>query len=466
MQKKLLLFLFLTYSVSSPLLAQYAHQNISLLSLFDDPAVTPEPTYGIRYQACWGWVDTLTGREYGIIGSTAGTYFIEVTDPANPVQRDYVAGRSQNRIWHEYKTFGNYLYIISDGGQNSLQIVDLSYLPDSVHKVYDARTIFDSGHAQYIEGNLWYVSSVTQVGNLFSSLNVYSLANPQLPVLRRRLDSDFPLIGSVHDIFVVHDTVFASCGNDGLYIFRYDSVNNRFTILGSLLSYPDQGYNHSTFISSDHTTLYMTDEVPDGMAVKVLDLSDLHNPVVVDTFSAHPGATAHNPYVKNDLLVMSYYQDGIVTYDITNPALPVQSGYFDTHPQNPAGTYPQPAYAGCWGAYTDLPSGTLLASDMQKGLFSLDVSQALGIHTPNPSATFSVYPNPVCNYLHVHLAESSGYYRFEFSNIQGKILSEISSTHEFFSDATIDVRNFPCGIYMLRIYSAGGVLSRKIGVVR
>src|ERR1043166_3745674 len=126
--KKFLPLLFYFCGISM-LFAQYDHQNISFLSLFDDPAVQPEPNYGIRYQSCWGWVDTSNGREYGIIGSTAGTYIVEVTDPQNPVQRDYVAGRSTQRIWHEYKTYQNYLYVIADGGGNSLQIIDLSYLP-------------------------------------------------------------------------------------------------------------------------------------------------------------------------------------------------------------------------------------------------------------------------------------------------------------------------------------------------
>ena len=150
MKKKLLLYLFLFSFYSSN--AQYDHLNINFLGLFDDPAVVPEQVYGIRYQACWGWADTATGKEYGIIGSTAGTYIVDVSNPTSPVQSDYIPHRQNDCIWHEYKTYGNYLYIISDdGGNNSFQIADLSYLPDSVHLVYDSTDIFIHAHTLFID---------------------------------------------------------------------------------------------------------------------------------------------------------------------------------------------------------------------------------------------------------------------------------------------------------------------------
>jgi hypothetical protein len=59
-------------------LAQYDHQNIFLLGHFYDSTVVAEPNHGTKYQACYGWTDTLTGKEYGVIGSTAGTYIVPI----------------------------------------------------------------------------------------------------------------------------------------------------------------------------------------------------------------------------------------------------------------------------------------------------------------------------------------------------------------------------------------------------
>ena len=444
--------------------AQFSFQNINLLSNFDDPTVPAEPVYGIRYQSCWGWADPLTDREYGIIGSSEGTYIIEVTDPGNPVQRDYIPGRSNQRIWHEYKTVGNYLYIISDGGGNSLQIVDLTTLPDSGHVVYDGTNIFDSGHTLYVDGTHLYVASVSQTGGSYSSMNVYDVSSPATPVLLRRLDQDYPSISQVHDMFVINDTIFASCGYQGLYIFTYDESTNRFTQRGSLTNYtPGGSYNHSSFISNDRTTLYMMDEVPDGLPCKVVDVSDLSNPFVVDTFYSNAGCTPHNPYVKGNLLVNANYQDGVWIYDISNPQVPVFAGYFDTHPQNSPGTYPNPPYAGCWAAYTDLPSGTLLASDMQLGLFCLDIGTITGLSTRPSLNPVRLFPNPAQDRLTIALSESSNGGTYLLTDLQGR---ELMNGELNAATTMLDISRLNPGFYLVKIQLGEQVRSTRIQITR
>jgi hypothetical protein len=38
----------------------------------------------------WGWVDPTDNKEYAIMGTTAGTTFVDVTDPQNPVAKCYM----------------------------------------------------------------------------------------------------------------------------------------------------------------------------------------------------------------------------------------------------------------------------------------------------------------------------------------------------------------------------------------
>jgi choice-of-anchor B domain-containing protein len=447
--------------------AQFDYQNITLMGHFNDSSIVPEPVYGIRYQACWGWVDPTNSREYGIIGTTSGTYIVEVTNPMMPIVRDYVPGKSSARIWHEYKTYENYLYTIADGGNNTLQIADLSYLPDSVHLVHDTTTIFDSGHTLYIDGDRMYVASVSKPGLPFSSMNVYTLSDPTNPVLLRRLDQDYPFINAVHDMYVVNDTIYASCGYDGLYIFRYDEPTNQFYQLGSLTTYPDQGYNHSSFLSTDHTMLYMCDEVGDGLAVKVVDVTDLLAPTVVDTFYSNPGATPHNPYVLNDILYMAYYQDGVYSYDISTPSNPVRNGFFDTHPQNPPGTYPGPAYQGCWSVYTDLPSGILLASDMQLGLFILDVSQlTTGITGPPRVSNLIAYPNPANTGIRISDIDGGNKITsYKLIDLSGRTIANGENVNQNPAELFIDTEKFPAGFYFLELHTATNSVSKKIQII-
>ena len=123
--------------------AQYNSLNVSLMGHWYNPAQLPEPSYGIKYNSVWGWVDAAHGnKEYAILGSGLGTHFIDISVPWNPIEKDFVQGFRTGCIWREYKTYGNYLYAISDDPiPNSFQIIDMSYLPDSVHVVYDGNTI-------------------------------------------------------------------------------------------------------------------------------------------------------------------------------------------------------------------------------------------------------------------------------------------------------------------------------------
>jgi len=443
--------------------AQFTFQNIALLGQFNDTTVVAEPVYGIRYQSCWGWVHPTTLHEYGVIGSTAGTYIIDVTDPANLIQSDYIPHRQTDAIWHEYKTFGNYLYIISDdGGNNSMQIADLSTLPDSANVIYDSNSIFTHSHTLFIDGSKLYVASVSSTGN-FSSMNVYSLANPALPSLLRRLDDDFPAIGSVHDMFVSNDTVYASCGYDGLYIFHYDEILNQFVNLGSLTNFPTSRYNHSSDLSPNHQILYMCDEVPDGMPFSIVDVSDISNPTVLSTMSTNPGCTPHNPYVEGDLLYMAAYQDGLYVYDISIPASPVQIGYFDTHPQNPTGTYPSPAYQGCWAAYTKLPSGNILASDMQLGLFVLDVSGLpTSVKNENLNPGISIYPTPAINDLFIKIENPTGSQLITLTDITGKIV--LTEKAEMNNITKISVNEIAAGQYTVTIRDSKTSYSKSVQI--
>jgi choice-of-anchor B domain-containing protein len=448
--------------------AQFAHQNITLLSNFDNPSVAAEPTYGIRYQSCWGWTNPLTGDEYGIIGTTTGTYIIDVTNPALPIVRDSVSTRQSNLIWHEYKTLGNYLYIISDGpSNNQLQICDMSYLPDSVHVVYDSNVLLTRAHTITIDGNKMYLASVSS-GGIYHPMQVYSLNNPVAPVLLRSLEQDYPSINQVHDMNVVHDTVYASCGNQGLYIYRYDSISNHFIEIGTLTVYLEQGYNHSSVLNDDHSHLYMTDETF-GKAIKVVDVTTISNPTVDTTFRSHAGAVAHNPYVKGDYLYMAYYLDGVYVYNISDPTVPVLSGYFDTHPQN-GSSFPNgnAAFAGCWAVYTDLPSGTLLASDMQYGLFCLDVSQITGIKAIHSTSNdgIVVYPNPVSDELKIRLADNKEQQvKVVIADLLGNEIKQMNCNLSA-GAISIHANEFSSGLYMIRLSTSSHTYVKKINILK
>jgi hypothetical protein len=73
------------------------------------------------------------GREYAILGCQTGTAFIDITDTTNIHEVDFVTGVTSG--WREMKVFSNYAYVVSEGTNSRLQIINLQYLPDSVSLV-------------------------------------------------------------------------------------------------------------------------------------------------------------------------------------------------------------------------------------------------------------------------------------------------------------------------------------------
>jgi choice-of-anchor B domain-containing protein len=456
--------LFLTAGVANA--QTYQSLNMNLQSNWYDSTVIAEPAYGIKYNGIWGY--EANGREYALVGSTAGVYFIDITNPQLPVKSDFVIGRRDACIWREIKTYSHYAYLISDDqSPNSFQIVDLQYLPDSVHVVADYTTLFERAHTLFIDGNKLYVGIVR--GGQFTqnaSMAVFSLNNPVAPTYLRSINDDYPTLlpgNQVHDMFVRNDTIYASCGYDGLYIFKYDSTSNHFQVINSLTSYPSQGYNHSSALA-DNSTLIFMDEVPAGLPIKVLDVSDVQNLTVTSVFSSNPTVTPHNPFIVGNTCYVAYYLDGLQVYDVSDPYNATRIAYFDTHNQEPlGGPYPSLAYQGAWGAYPFFSSGNIAVSDMQNGLFVLNqtASGLINLMLENTS----IFPNPVNanqtitisnlkndNNLFVELYDLKG------SNVFSKQCLISNNTSNFV------IPDIASGFYVIKVYNGIELTSKKLVV--
>ncbi len=341
--------LFLTYTIKAQ---SYPNLNVNLLSHLD-PEKDNTGGDARKYSGCWGWYQSAKNKEYALVGTSSKTYFIDVTNPTSPIICDSVKAKNSGCTWREIKSYKNYCYIASDGcTPSSCQIVDMQYLPDSVHVVYDDTTLFYQAHTLFIDKDKLYAGGPTMYGTSTKSMFVYSLATPSVPVLIRRLEQDVPSITYVHDMFVKNDTIYASAGYQGLQILKLNP-NNTFSLLASYSGYQMSGYNHSSWLTSNNKYLAFADEVPSQLPLKLIDVSDLNNIQALSTVNSHSLATPHNPYiVGNKWCWVSSYQDGLRLFDISNPSIPSEYGYFDTSPLYGVNdNFSTNAYRGNWGAY-------------------------------------------------------------------------------------------------------------------
>ncbi len=377
--KKIILLLFQIF-ISTLVLAQSV---MNLLGNWDDNSLAVK--YGLNYSDCWGY--STGGREYAIMGSLEKIHFFEINSTAPVIDPVATFTPGANSVWRDFKTYNTYAYASADEGAEGLLVYDLSNINGTSNRITLAsqnNTVFSKAHNIFIdvpEGKLYCVGS----NNGISGLVVFDLkVTPNVPQLCGLIPT-----GYVHDVHVKNGKVYCSQGYSGLKIYDGTVINAWNTGNPIVSTLPllaenntvNSGYNHSSWLNTAGTHLIMAEETH-GKALKILDVSDLSAvsqfTAPTSTFmscmlcplgSGADGPIVHNPFVKGNLVYLSYYHEGLQVYDISNPATPTKVAYYDTEQSNTN----YAGYAGLWGTYPFLPSGKIIASDVVNGLFVLSL---------------------------------------------------------------------------------------------
>lgn len=319
--------------------------------------------YNTNLSALWGYTAP-DNKEYAIVGLLTGTSIVDVSNPDNPVELFFIPG--PEGIWREMKTFGQYAYITNEA-DSGLQIVNLSQLPNNVTWQYwngggqlkTAHTIFiDENGIGYLNGFNNMASDRLYDDRGFMVIDI--AANPENPTVLGIYENDY-----VHDCFVRNDTAWTAEISQGWFSV-IDVSNKANPVIMASKETPNR-FTHNTALSDDGKTLFTTDE-RDGSFVTAYDVSDLENIKELDRYQTTFASQVipHNVRVLGEYLVVAAYKDGIAIVDATHPDNLIEVGNFDTSPFLSEG-----GFAGCWEVYPYFPSGTIIASDIEEGLFVL-----------------------------------------------------------------------------------------------
>lgn len=304
----------------------------------------------------WGFAKG--GKEYALVGTGIGMSIVDVTNPDSPVE--LFAVNTVSSIWREVRTHGDFAYVTTEGG-GGVSIVDLSNLPASIKDTVwtgdgAIANQINEIHALHIEDGFLYLYG----GNYKSGgIVIADLSNPWNPNYVGEFENFY-----VHDGCVRNDTAWSGAILDGFFAVIDMSDKSNPTLL-TTQNTPDN-FTHNTWLSDDSKTLFTTDEVS-GAFVASYDVTDISDIKELDRYQHYQSynPVPHNTYVKNDWLVTSYYTEGVTIVDAHRPANMVEVGNYDCSPLASGDM------DGDWGVYAFLPSGNLLLSDMQEGLFVL-----------------------------------------------------------------------------------------------
>ncbi len=340
----------------------------------------------------WGFVDLNTEREYALLGVYNGLAVIDVTDPSDPFEVGTVTGPGS--FWRDVKVAQSYDHsagrwrshaYVSTDTVGQLAVVDLTELPNRVrpggtsggpaHNVFISNVDFATGIP--LGGGrptLQVLGGVSHEG----AVDSFDLSAPLTPT---RIGGTGG--GYSHDaasILITGGRASACTGTscEVLFDFNEDTIqlwdlsNRAAPRLLSSTTYDLVEYVHSGWPTEDGRFLFVHDELDESThglhtTIRVFDLADLEAPALAATWTGPTAATDHNGFVRGNRYYVSTYSRGLTVLDTTDPAAPVEVAHFDTYPAHNTSSF-----VGAWGVFPFLPSGNLLVSDIDGGLYVLD----------------------------------------------------------------------------------------------
>lgn len=317
--------------------------------------------FGDGGSGCWGHTDK-NGIEYAVIGTRTAIRILSLEDPKNPIERLSIPGN--NTSWREARSWGDFIYVTTES-QDGITIIDASKAPAeftwkrwkpavpntsdtirTVHSIYN-----DTLGYLYINGH-----NVSPRGVIICDLN----QDPYNPTIVANAGTVY-----THDCFATDKTLFTCDLSNGVGVYDItDRSNPKFITRFATTS----NFTHNAWDSKDGKFLYTTDERL-GAYVDVYDISDLNNIKFITKYrnddSELGKVIPHNVYTLNNYAVTAWYTDGVLITDMTRPDNIVKVGSFDTYFKDLPGS----GFLGVWGVYPYFKSGTIVASDLETGLW-------------------------------------------------------------------------------------------------
>ncbi len=416
----------------------------------------------------WGWTDPTTGKEYAIVGTSNSTAFVDISDPINPVVLGRLNTNAGTNFWRDIKIYNNYAFIVADiVGNHGVQVFDLTRLRNvtSPPVNFTADTVYTgvaSCHNIVINEDkavAYLVGCRADNGGGPIFLDISDPLNPTSL-------GGYTGSGYTHDAQVVtysgpdtaHNGKEIFIGSNENEIVILDVTDKSNVVELSTVDYPQVGYVHQGWLTEDQRYFILGDENDEGnfglnTRTLVFNFTDLDNPSLSSTYFGPTQAIDHNGYVKGNEFFMASYTAGMRVLDITNIAASTNAmteiGFFDTYPNsNGANT------DGAWSVYPYFPSGNIIISDTNNGLFIVRKSGTLSTGSiTKPKNNYIITPNPARENPRI-IATDQPIQSIEVFNILGKRVYQQKNINQ--KNFTIPLTQQSSGIYIVKINNTIG----------
>ncbi|MDZ4824031.1 MAG: choice-of-anchor B family protein [Flavobacteriales bacterium] len=406
----------------------------------------------------WGWVGP-SGKEYAIVGSSNGTTFLDVSNPAVPINVGFLPTHTISSLWRDVESRGNYLFVGSEAQDHGLQVFDLMELETATDLPVDFEETahyngFGNSHTISIDQQSGYLYA-NGTGTFSGGLHIVNINNPLNPVVAGGFEAE----GYTHDSFAFTyngpDTDFTgseivmACNGFGPLV-AVDVTDKTDCQTISTVVNDNQGYIHQGWFTEDQRYFLMNDEMDENffdqtVRTHIFDCEDLNNMEYIGYYAFEQNAIDHNLYIKGDKCYESNYTTGLRILDVSDVAnLNVEEvAYFDLYPSGD----PQ-VYQGTWSNYPFFTSGTVLATNMYEGVYILYYEGAVETAMDEEVRvnSLNIYPNPAENIIGF---DHTGNDEITVSDVTGKVVLNVDAFNSAGNRFSLNVSSLDAGVYFL-----------------
>ena len=248
----------------------------------------------------------------------------DVSNPATPVRAASVvvdAGSLNDVKIRADGTLGVITHENSQDGLNGITLLDLSDpLRPQVITRFTSGVLSNGVHNTWIEGDYVYAAGGAASGGRITIIDISNPADPQV------VAGFYAGSSGAHDVYVRDGLAFVSHWNAGLVIL---DVGNG--IAGGSPTNPvevgrvqtEGGNTHNAWYWPDAGYVFVGEESGrQGVALHVVDVSDLSNPVEVATYEV-VGANPHNFWLDEarGILYVAWWTEGLKAIDVSGELL-------------------------------------------------------------------------------------------------------------------------------------------------
>ena len=366
-------------SCTDGLAGSFACDGISLLS-----RVPLEDMEGFVGNDIWGWHDAETEREYALMGLDTGTSFVDITVPNTPVILGRLPSQTDVSFWRDIKVYQDHAFVVADrAGAHGMQVFDLTRLRDVTAPQEFSPDIvygdFEHSHNLAINEDTGFGFAVS-TNTCEQGLHMIDLSTPVNPQFAgchspgsKTHDTQCVVYEGTDTEYVNREICFSS-SEDFLEVVDVSDKSSPLSL--SSTTYPNLGYVHQGWLTEDHQYFILGDELDEtNFAVPtithVFDVSDLNAPFYLYAYEHNTQATDHNLYVLGNRVFEANYSVGLRVLEFADEDALINGNLvhiasFDTYTKDD-----DVAFYGAWSVYPYLPSGTIIVSDTDNGLFIL-----------------------------------------------------------------------------------------------